>query len=48
MLKMGLSSKEMATLLSISSSSVDVARSRLRKKMGVSKEENLIEFINSI
>lgn len=48
MLKMGLSSKEMATLLSISSSSVDVARSRLRKKMGVPKEENLIEFINSI
>ena len=48
MLKMGLSSKEMATLLSISSSSVDVARSRLRKKMGISKEENITDFMNGI
>ncbi len=48
MLKMGLSSKEMATLLSISSSSVDVARSRLRKKMEISKEENITAFLNAI
>lgn len=48
MLKMGLSSKEMATLLSISSSSVDVARSRLRKKMNIPKDDNLIDFIKSI
>lgn len=48
MLKMGLSSKEMATLLSISSSSVDVARSRLRKKIGISKEVNITSYLSNI
>lgn len=48
MLKIGLSSKEMASLLSISSSSVDVARSRLRKKLDINKDEDLSKILNSI
>jgi len=48
MLKIGLSSKEMAALLSISSSSVDVARSRLRKKLNLSKGNNLLDFLNEL
>jgi len=48
MLKMGLSSKEMASLLSISSTSVDVSRSRFRKKINLKKEENLLTFLNNI
>lgn len=40
-LKMGLSSKEIAPLLNISSKSVEMNRYRLRKKMGLERETNL-------
>lgn len=48
MLKIGLSSKEMASLLSISSTSVDVARSRLRAKINLNKGNDIITYLNSI
>jgi len=48
MLKIGLSSKEMASLLYISSTSVDVARSRLRKKMNLNKGDDIVEKLNTI
>ena len=48
MLKIGLSSKEIAAILSISSSSVDVARSRLRKKLELGLEQNLTVFLNGV
>ncbi|MCJ8290725.1 MAG: hypothetical protein HRT58_13755 [Crocinitomicaceae bacterium] len=48
MLKIGLSSKEIAAILSISSSSVDVARSRLRKKMELGLDQNLTVFLNGV
>jgi hypothetical protein len=45
-LKLGLSSKEVALLTSNEKNSVDVARSRLRKKLGLSRMDNLNEFLN--
>ncbi len=48
MLKMNLSSKEMASLLSISSTSVDVSRSRFRKKINLQKGDNLLTFFNEL
>lgn len=47
-LRLNLSSKEIAPLLNISVKSVEVRRSRLRKKMKLSRETNLIEHILSI
>lgn len=47
-LRLNLSSKEIAPLLNISVKSVEVRRSRLRKKMNLSRETNLIEHILSI
>ncbi|APD05963.1 hypothetical protein UJ101_00416 [Flavobacteriaceae bacterium UJ101] len=44
-LKMNLTSKEIASLLGINSSSVDVSRSRLRKKMHLDREDNLSEYL---
>ncbi len=41
LLKMNLSSKEIATILNISSDGIKKARQRLRKKMGLSPEESL-------
>lgn len=48
MLKLGLSSKEIASITMTQSDSVDTARSRLRKKLGISSDQNLTEFFNSI
>jgi len=45
LVKLNLSIKETATILGISPSSVKMARYRLRKKLGLSHEENLTEFI---
>lgn len=47
-LKMGLSSKEIAPLLSISSKSVEMNRYRLRKKMGLGRETNLQAHLQKI
>lgn len=44
-LKMGLCSKDIAPLLNMSVHSVEMARYRLRKKMGLSREINLTDFL---
>ena len=46
-LRMGLSSKEMASLLNTSVRSIETARYRLRKKLGMEQGNNLTEFIKS-
>lgn len=47
-LKMGLSSKEIAPLLNMSYRSVEMARYRLRKKMELSREVNLVDFLQRL
>ena len=42
---MNLSNKEIAQLVNISVRGVEIARYRLRKKLGLSKEMNLFEFL---
>lgn len=44
-LKMGLSSKEMASLLNMPVRSIETARYRLRKKLNLEQGENLADFI---
>jgi len=44
----GLSSKEIATLLNISSSSVDMSRYRLRKKMNIPSKKSISIFLSEI
>ncbi len=46
LLKLGMSSKEIAAITRIRSESVDTARSRLRKKLGLTNEDGLFEFLN--
>lgn len=46
-LRMNLSSKEIAQLMNISIRGVEIGRYRLRKKLGLSKETNLFEFLLS-
>jgi DNA-binding CsgD family transcriptional regulator len=48
LIKLNLSIKEMASILNISPDSVKTARHRLRKKLDLSTEDNLTEFILSI
>jgi len=47
-LRMNLTSKEIASLLSISLRSIEVKRYRLRKKLSLDHEENLIEYLLNI
>jgi DNA-binding CsgD family transcriptional regulator len=47
-LRLNLSSKEIAPLLNISARSVEIKRYRLRKKMDLSHEQGLVEYILSI
>lgn len=47
-LRLNLSSKEIAPLLNISNKSVEIKRYRLRKKMGLSNEDNLVARILEI
>jgi len=47
-LRLNLSSKEIAPLLNISVRSVEIKRYRLRKKMDLSHEQGLVEYILSI
>ena len=44
-LKMNLSSKEIASLLNISTRGVEIRRYRLRKKLNMEHDTNLVEFI---
>jgi DNA-binding CsgD family transcriptional regulator len=44
-LRMNLSSKEIAQLMNISIRGVEIGRYRLRKKLGLSKETNLFDFL---
>jgi PiT family inorganic phosphate transporter len=48
LIRLNLSTKEMATLLGISPKSVEVSRYRLKKKLGLGKDDNLIHFINNL
>lgn len=47
-LRLNLSSKEIAPLLNISSRSVEIKRYRLRKKMGLTQNQNLVSYILSV
>ncbi|NJB82552.1 helix-turn-helix and ligand-binding sensor domain-containing protein [Wenyingzhuangia aestuarii] len=47
-LRLNLSSKEIAPLLNISPKSIEVKRYRLRKKMNLSNEQNLTDYILNI
>jgi len=47
-LRLNLSSKEIAPLLSISVRSIEIKRYRLRKKMDLAHEQGLVEYILSI
>lgn len=47
LLRLNLSSKEIASILNISVKSVEQSRYRLRKRLGLAKEENLTEFLNN-
>ena len=44
-LRMNLSSKEIAPLMSISVRGVEISRYRLRKKLNLSTEDNLVEYL---
>ena len=44
-LKMGLSSKEIAPLLNITVRSVEMNRYRVRKKLGLGREDNLMDYL---
>ena len=48
LLMMNLSSKEIAGIINISPSSVNTKRYRLRKKLNIDSDENLIEFVKNI
>lgn len=46
LIKLNFSSKEMAKLLAISTESINKARYRLRKKLDLKREDNLVTYIN--
>ncbi len=48
LIKLNFSSKEMAKLLGISVESAHTSRYRLRKKLNLTREVNLTEFIASV
>jgi len=48
LLRMNLSSKEIANLTFQEPGSVDVARYRLRQKLGLDKDDNLVGFLNNL
>jgi DNA-binding NarL/FixJ family response regulator len=47
-LELGLSSKEMAAITFKEVRSVESARNRLRKKLGISQEDNITEFLHTV
>ncbi len=48
LLRQGLSSKNIASLMNITPKSVEISRYRLRTKLGLKRSENLIQYIKSI
>lgn len=48
LLRMNLSSKEIATLMNITPKSAEIARYRLRKKLGLKERENIHEFLQNL
>lgn len=48
LLRLGFSSKYIAALMNITPKSVEISRYRLRQKLGLSKGDNLVNFIRSI
>jgi len=48
LIKLNFSAKEMSQLLGISLTGVNVARYRLRKKLGLTRDVNLVKFMSSI
>ncbi len=48
LIKLGFSGKEMARLLGISPESANTARYRLRKKLKLKNEDDLVQYINTI
>jgi DNA-binding CsgD family transcriptional regulator len=48
LIRMNLSTKEIATLMNISAKGVEVARYRLKKTFGLTSADNLIHFIHNI
>ena len=48
LLRLGFSSKYIATLMNITPKSVEIGRYRLRQKLGLEKGDNLVNFIKSI
>lgn len=48
LLRLNLSSKEISSITAISPKSVDMSRYRLRTKLALDNEENLIDFLNRI
>jgi DNA-binding CsgD family transcriptional regulator/ligand-binding sensor domain-containing protein len=47
-LRMGMSSKEIASLMNISARAVENNRSKLRKKLGIDPSDNLQEYVNRL
>ncbi len=48
LVKLGFSGKEMAKVMGISPESANTARYRLRKRLDLTKEDNLVQFVRSI
>ena len=48
LIRLNLSTKEIATLLNISPKSVEVTRYRLKKKLNLKQDDNLAQFINNL
>ena len=48
LLRLGFSSKYIASLMNITPNSVEISRYRLRQKLGLSKGDNLVNYIKSI
>ncbi|WP_262506921.1 helix-turn-helix transcriptional regulator [Saccharicrinis aurantiacus] len=48
LIQLGLPSKEMADIMAIGADSVSASRSRIRKKMNLTRDVNLVEYLGSI
>ena len=48
MLKLGMSSKDIAAITMTQPESVDITRSRLRKKLNLTRDKNLTGFLNRL
>ena len=48
LIKLNFSSKEMSRLLNISTESIHISRHRIRKKLGLTRDENLASFMSQL